>query len=141
MNKKITVNLSNSFLVRTLCQKCHSSPKNYHCLANPKLLINPNKRYSPKSSIEYIYFMTEDFHQYMKIQDITVSDLNAATFFKSFDPKLHRTRGNHPNNNVSECLTCACGRTAWWFSDRMNKFKPEFSNKKCKYNYPKLFKH
>jgi hypothetical protein len=25
--------------------------------------------------------------------------------------------------------------------DRMNKFKPEFFNKNCKYNYPKSFKH
>lgn len=141
MHKKISVNLSSSFLVRALCQKCHSPPKNYHCLSNPKVFVNPHKgKQTAESVIEYLLFLTEDA-KHMKAQDIVVSDLSGITFFKSFNPLLHRTRGNHPNDNVSECLICGCGSTIWWFSNRINKYKPEIANKKCKYNYYKLFNH
>ena len=100
--------------------------------------MSPQKNQSPDSVIKYLLFTTED-SRYMKMQDFSISDVSGVTFFKSFNPKMHRERGNRISNNIIECLTCACGKTTWWFSDRMNKCKPEFSNRKCRYNYHKTF--
>lgn len=137
------MNISESFLHRTICKKCKGHPTYYFYSRNPILWYDPrrvtasfeyikknNKRLSP----EEFSFALDNFRFSTKL-----NFYNHPVNYKAYRPKLHRVRGQHPILDVTEYLTCACGYTAWAYSDAGSAFKNEIKHRKARTYITKKF--
>jgi hypothetical protein len=141
--KFLKMNISESFLHRTICKKCKGNPNYYFYSRNPILWYDPrrvinnleyikknNKRFSPE---EYSSAL-DDFRFSTKL-----NFYNHPVNYKSYRPKLHRVRGQHPILDITEYLTCECGQTAWAFSDVNVDLRNDIKHKKSRIYISKKF--
>jgi hypothetical protein len=68
-----------------------------------------------------------------------MGDFVFKPLFKHYNPKLHRTNKNNVSAQITEILTCSCGRSAWEFtSENSLKRRVDIMAKKSRINYPKV---
>ncbi len=134
--KFLKMNVSESFLHRTFCKKCLGYPIYYFYSRNPILWYDPrrvlssfdyikknNKRLSP----EEFTFGLENFRFSNRL-----NFYNHPVNYKSYRPRLHRVRGQHPVLDITEYLTCECGCTAWAYSDIGSVYRNDIKHKKSR---------
>lgn len=137
----VKVNLSSSFVYRTICLKCGSRPLYYYYTRNPIMWYDPHKN---RDIFDFIrkYFKRLSPDNY-SLDDFVYSSkigyYNHPVNYKGYKPKLHRTRGVDPILDLVEHLTCNCGYTVWSFSDKSVRSRPEINNRKCKYKHSNKF--
>lgn len=129
----IKINISNSFIHRARCAKCGNQPKYYYISANPILYNDPNKNKNNFKFIKKYYKRISSDH---KIDDFRFASklnyYNHSVNYKSYNPKLHRVKGADAKFNLIESLTCECGYTFWYFTEKSIKNRSEILNRKSK---------
>lgn|SRR5574337_124572 len=143
--ESIRLNMSSSFMVRTLCKNCRKGPDYYYRALKPftwpnvrgflifsqitrgwiqKLVSNWYLKYKPR-----YFWKLDDFS--FKLED------------KAYLALYHRARGisGSDKNNVIEFLGCQCGATVWAFNEKSTKDRPEITNRKSRYKYPQSFSY
>ena len=141
----VKVNLSETFMVRSRCNSCGELPSMYYYFKNPLLFDDPNEVKLLFTFIrKYISRMCDDFYLIESPSSFHhMSFFGFRAAFKGYNPKLHRTRTPWFNYKqeleITEFLTCECGKTSWAFSDKTVKSRPEIVLKKARYKYPKKF--
>jgi hypothetical protein len=142
----IRVSLSTPFLVRSRCKGCGGHPNIYYWIRNPSISLDPRKgisehleaviRYMSRYSTRVI----SDFYLEEKPSSFTKINLFNYNFGpKSFNPRAHKNRGTNMTFEVVEYLTCECGKSAWAFTDKIIKNKPEIFNRKSRFTFPNKF--
>lgn len=129
------INISDSFIFRTKCNKCFSGPIFYFYEKNPVLWYNPNKIRNLFSFIRKNYKRQQkDNYKTNNFIDSKSLDLyNHSVNYKGYNPKLHKNKGINSVVNIIESLTCLCGSTIWKITtDKMIKSRPEIFNRKSK---------
>jgi hypothetical protein len=141
----VKVNLSETFMVRSRCTSCGELPSMYYYFKNPILFDDVNEiRYLFTFIRKYVNRMCNDFYLIDRPGDfIRMGFFGFRLNFKGYNPKLHRTRTPwaryKQDLEITEFLTCECGKTSWAFSDKTVKLRPEIILKKARYKYPKNF--
>ena len=139
----IRVNISSSFMARARCKFCRSGPDYYYGSFKPHMWSDVSRyRSFTKRNKKWIRRMCSSW--YKQFEPRTFEDISEFTFrldYQDMRPTLFRTRGTSTGEreNVMECLGCKCGRTIWGFNQRSVKKRPEITNRKGKYGYPKKF--
>ena len=147
MNNKISdpeivrINLSTPFTVRTRCTKCAKNPSIYYYIRNPVMWFNPNKIRAQFSFVrKFVSRMCSDLYLNEDPKDFHTSNyLGFSTSFKSYRPRLHRTRGSKAVSDIVEYLACDCGGSVWAFSDKAVRGRAEIVFRKGRYKYPQKF--
>ena len=141
----VKINLSETFMVRSRCKLCGDFPSIYYYVKNPLLWSDPHKVKEIFSFIKkYVHRMCSDFYLMENPSNFYyVGYFGFKVSFKGYNPKLHHTRTPwsyyKQETEITEFLTCECGRTAWAFSDKTVKFRPEIIFKRARYKYPNKF--
>lgn len=141
----VRVNLSETFMVRSRCNSCGELPTIYYYFKNPILFEDiHDTRYLFDFLKKYIHRMCLDFYLMESPSHFTYMSIFGFTpTSKGYNPKLHRTRTpwiKHKQElEITEFLSCKCGKTSWAFSDKTVKLRPEIILKKARYKYPKKF--
>lgn len=140
----IRINISSTFMQRTLCPECGEGPSFYYVVMKPFMWKDiKNLVMVSKISRKWVKRMNSSWYQnfdpryFRKLGDFTfiLED-------KSFRPLIHRTRGSDKGgdrDNVVEFLSCDCGSSVWAFNDKSVKNRPEIANRKGRYRYPQKF--
>jgi hypothetical protein len=141
----VRVNLSETFMVRSRCKSCGELPSMYYYFKNPVLFDDVNEvRHIFGFIKKYISRMCDDFYLIENPSSFKhMSYFGFRLNFKGYNPKLHKTRTPwvqyKQELEITEFLTCECGKTSWAFSDKTIKLRPEIIFKKARYKYPKKF--
>lgn len=141
----VRVNLSETFMVRSRCKLCGKLPSMYYYFKNPILFDDVNEvKYLFGFIRKYISRMCDDFYLIESPSSfIHMSFFGFKLNFKGYNPKLHKTRTPwiryKQDLEITEFLTCECGKTSWAFSDKTVKLRPEIILKRARYKYPKRF--
>jgi hypothetical protein len=137
----IRVSLSTPFVTKARCRYCKGFPSYYYYARNPTLWYNPRRiTESFKMMSKYIKRLSNDFHSAKNPRFCTkVSEIFHQVSYKGYRPRLHRTRGSNPTQDIVEYLMCECGRTSWGFTDKSIKGRPEILNKKAYQRFPQKF--
>lgn len=140
-SESIKVNLSSSFVCRSVCTKCGTKPLYYYFSRNPIMWYDPGKN---RNLFDFIrkYIKTIAPDQY-SLDDFKTSAkigyYNHPVNYKGYRPKLHRARGIDPVYDLVEHLACECGLTTWSFAERSVRNRPEIVNRKSKYKHKNKF--
>lgn len=144
-SETIKVNVSETFMVRSRCKSCGELPSSYYYYKNPILFEDVSDVKELFGFIrKYISRLCDDFY----LADSPTNFVHMSFFgfklnFKGYNPKLHRTRTpfiQHKQElEITEFLTCKCGKTSWAFSDKTVRQRPEIILRKGRYRYPKKF--
>lgn len=139
----IRVNISSSFMIRARCKNCGNGPDYYYAVGQPFKWVDvrSNLIFS-KTTQEWVIRMVSNWYlpytprYFHKLGDFTF-ELNG----KSYSPLFHRTRGANvgQNNRAVEFVGCSCGATVWAFNQKSVVKRPEITNRKSRYKYPKKF--
>lgn len=139
----IRINISSTFMVRARCKFCKNGPDYYYGCFKPHMWddISRYRGFTGRNK-QWIKRMCSSW--YKEFEPYTFDDIYEFTFrleYQSFRPTLFRAHGATMSQraNVLECLTCKCGRTVWAFNQKSTKNRPEVTNRKGKYGYPKKF--
>lgn len=141
----VGVNLSETFMVRSRCKSCGELPSMYYYFKNPIFFEDVHEiRYMFDFLKKYINRMCADFYLIESPTDfVHMSNFCFRLQTKGYNPKIHKTHSFLHNYKsiceITEFLTCECGKTSWAFSDKTAKFRPEIILKKSRYKYPKKF--
>ena len=139
----IRINVSTTFLIRSRCKGCGSSPQFYYIIRNKRPWFDPNKVIKDTVKFKSLYKRICHDH-YMILPTRYFNSLQSFSHqvsYKGFNPKLHLSRGKSFINNVTEFLMCECGDTSWAFNQKSVQHTPEVENRKAKYKYPKKFEY
>lgn len=137
----IKINLSSTFLARSICKGCGELPDTYYWINQPSLWINPGsshavfswyKKFSKK--INGFWYKEHEPRYFYSIKDFSFNWIE-----KGYKPSLHQHVGISQENNIIEYLTCPCGSTVWAFSQKSVENRMEIKNRKARYKYPKRF--
>lgn len=89
---------------------------------------------------KFIRRMCQDFYWEEDPKEFTgTTAFNWYHSSKGYSPTLHAKRGFNFHNNITEFLTCGCGRTGWAFNQKMAATRDDIANRKARYKYPKKF--
>ncbi|CAB4197033.1 hypothetical protein UFOVP1290_553 [uncultured Caudovirales phage] len=130
----VQVSLSTPFITRARCKFCGKFPSIYFCCRNYTQYIDVKcvkdrldliKKY--RNSFREDYFLSVD-----PIFFKSVHDFAYVPEFKAYCPALHRTKGSHNIFRYIDCLTCNCGRSTWYFSQKSIKNRAEIFHRKSK---------
>jgi hypothetical protein len=135
------VNLSSSFMARTICSKCGEAPDAYYRVFQPTCWQDPRssqavfdwyKRYIKQmSSAWYKLYQPSSFHG--------LKEFNFYWREKSYKPTLHQHKGIDQSGTLIEYLVCPCGKSVWAFAQKSVQTRPEIKNRKARYSYPRKF--
>ena len=139
----IQVNISSSFMKRTLCPDCHKGPDYYYPVMNT-FIWKEVKYYVfvSKYARKWIKRMNSNWYLEWKPRNFTkLGDFSFALDGKSYIPLAHKVRGTNisERDNVTEFLGCECGSTLWAFNQKSKSKRPEVTNRKGRYKYPQKF--
>lgn len=128
-NKDPDLKYSTTFKQRCVCKWCNGGPTEYYFTRNPQ--VYKNHRFT-LDQFKYIQTnvkrLCEDYYLGGDPAKTTnLSDFKFSSSFKGFNPKVHRTRGYNPRSNVTEILTCECGRTSWAFNYKSTEDRKEIT--------------
>lgn len=137
----IKVSVSSTFVSRSRCRKCTTTPSIYFYSRNPISWYDPNRA---KSVFEFVKkyckrLCPEDYKFDDFVYSSKIGYYNHPVNYKGYKPKLHRTRGVNPIFDMVEYLTCECGHTIWAFSEKSVSNRPEISQRKAKYKHNNKF--
>jgi hypothetical protein len=141
----IRVNISSTFICRSKCLECGEGPSEYFHIRSPSLSkdVSLDIKFSAHFR-DFIKRMSNDW--YLEGDPKYFRDIKEFSFIledKQYRPTLHRTRGSDIKlrDNVIEIAICDCGATTWAFNQKSTKKRPEITNRKGKYFYPKKFEY
>lgn len=139
--EQVKINVSSSFIARCKCVECASQPVYYYKSYmsayfkdfgdSKKLFFLFKKHITRLTSDWYLEFQPRYFY--------SMADFSSGWMDRGFKPKLHHTRGVPAFNTVIEFLTCSCGKTTWAFAQASVQNRPEITNRKARYKYPKTY--
>ena len=141
----VKINLSETFMVRSKCKYCAEQPSIYYYVKNPLLWQDPSRIKEIFAFIKkYVHRMCSDFYLMEDPSSFYhISFFGFKTSFSGYNPKLHKTRTPwafyKQETEITEFLTCECGRTSWAFTDKTAKYRPEIVLRKARYRYPQKF--
>lgn len=120
---------SNTFKQRCICKWCKGGPDEYYFTRNPNFFKNHRFTLDQFKYIQKnVKRMCEDYYLGSNPAGTTnLSDFNFPISFKGYSPKIHRTRGASSRTNVTEMLTCKCGRTSWAFNYKSTEERKEIT--------------
>lgn len=112
------IKYSNTFTKRTICKWCHCAPQEYSLIRNPLIYKNYKFTLNQFSYIrENVVRMASDIYLDFDPKDFkNTAEYKFPVSFKGYNPRLHRTRGSTSRTNVTEILSCPCGRSEWAFN-------------------------
>lgn len=137
----IRVSLSSSFMVRTKCKHCLSSPSVFYAVKNSNCYLDPR---SPINHFSYVKRfckrMCNDYYFFDSPLDI----VNSSPFkftpnFKGYKARLHKNKGVSAYTDYTDMVTCDCGMTNWLFYEESAATRPEIIRRKARYKYPRKF--
>lgn len=139
----IRINISSTFMARGRCKFCKSGPEYYYGCFKPHMWsdIKYYKNFTARNK-QWIRRMCSSWYKEFEPRTF---DSNYEFAFRleyySLRPTVFRAHGApmSQRSNVVECLACECGRTVWAFNQKSTKNRPEITNRKGKYGYPKKF--
>jgi hypothetical protein len=146
MNPKqevVRINISSSFMSRTLCKDCGKGPDYYYASMRPFRWreVKYFRVYS-KISNKWVKRMVSDWYlQFQPRYFNKMGDFSFTLESRDYNPALFKTRGSDVSerDNVVEYVGCECGATVWAFNDKSTKKRPEITNRKGRYKYPQKF--
>lgn len=136
----INISLSSSMMARARCKHCQSAPKIYYYYRNP------NQYKDVKVSNDLILRYKNNLTRFNRtkfnfapkyIQGIGY--LSHPSGWSRYRPKVHHTRGTHPNLDLVEVIACECMQTRWIFADKATKDRPEIFHRKSTRRFPFKF--
>lgn len=141
----IHINISSTFIARARCKECGEGPYYYYYAAKRPAFYNVRDRLA-KSKVYRRFIKRLSSNWYLDMQPRqfqTLEDFKFGLQDKGYNPILHRTRGTSTDRreNIIELLGCHCGTTAWAFNNKSTKNRPEITNRKGRYSYPKKFEY
>jgi hypothetical protein len=139
--KSIRVNLSSSFIARTKCRECGLPPDDYYYVNHALYFSDPR---SASKVFDWFkkYISNIVGYWYKRHQPRIFHNMKAFTVRwpeQSYKPTLHQHRDVKYDGNITEYLSCPCGRTVWAFNSIMAEHRPEIKNRKARYRYPQKF--
>ncbi len=140
-NVKVNINISLTSFIKGVCKFCGTKPNAYYYIHEPYTWLEVRHIMKHHEYIKKTYtkFIFDDYLQKDPSEFTSTSMLKHTVNYNSFDPKQHKNRGQSVNS-FTEYLSCDCGETRWAFTFYSAKDKPEITNRKGKYNYPKKIK-
>lgn len=138
-SKRITLNISSTFLIRSRCKSCSTIPNIYWYVRNTTLVLDPR---IVMDSFAFWSNFSKSFNSSYYLFDDPKNSTNISQFkyklYKAYRPRLHRTIGANPQFDIVEFLMCSCGKSNWAFSEKaiVNR---EIIHHKARYIYPKKF--
>jgi predicted RNA-binding Zn-ribbon protein involved in translation (DUF1610 family) len=139
----IQINISTSFMKRTLCPECGKGPDFYYPVMNP--FIWKDAKYFvlvSKYARKWVKRMNSSWYVEYKPRHFTkLGDFTFTLEGKSYNPTAHRVRGADitERDNITEFVGCECGATIWAFNQKSRAKRPEVTNRKGRYKYPQKF--
>lgn len=144
MNKKsskndiIRIRLSSPFMVRAACKYCSGGPLIYYYIRNSTNWFDPRKAIGQLAFLRNLARQITTAHIFSEPKDYNViSYFSLGVGYTQYRPKLHRTRGSSFTLDIVEFLTCDCMKTTWAFNQKSIQNRPEISNRKSRFNFPK----
>lgn len=141
-NEIVCVRLSSPFMIRAACRHCGGQPILYYYIRNFTNWYNPRKSLDQLSSLRDVYRMIMNLHNIGDPKDYnSTSFFSTSTTYTQYRPRLHRTRGSSATFDIVEFLTCDCMKTTWAFSQKSCQNRPEITNRKARFGYPRRFNY
>jgi hypothetical protein len=134
------VNLSNNFLIRSVCKYCGSFALFYSSFFPAQYYKDPNsyiKKFDwirKNDKITNNDYVGDDPSQFNRI-----SSLSYSLPYRKYNPKIHRVKGLSKITDQLECLFCECGKTYWIFCSKSIINRPEILNRKSRIYFPAKF--
>jgi len=136
----VKVNMSCTFPVRTKCRFCLRGPEHYLMERLPIKWFNPkHSKNIAAHAGKHIKRMVDDF--YLAASPKFFTGIRPFSFdipALKYNPCLHTKRGVMVMGDV-DTLSCECGRSAWYFSDKANILRDDIIHRKARYKYPRKF--
>lgn len=146
MNKKpgkddvIRIRLSSPFMARACCKYCGGAPLIYYYIRNATNWFNPRKAIGQLNFLKTLVQKLMSIHVFSDPKDYTtISHFSQSFGYAQYRPRLHRTKGSSATFDIVEFLTCDCMKTTWAFSQKSSQNRPEITNRKARFTYPKNF--
>lgn len=134
----IRVRLSMPVLVRARCIHCGGFPTQLYYMRNNSLYVTPPRRGTRMGKRRY---RMSTGHPSDSPKYFTMNQSSHSTMYKSYRPKLHRTRGSSSSSEFIEYLTCDCFATKWAFAEKSVVNRPEIMNRKARNFFPHKFEY
>jgi hypothetical protein len=131
----IKINISNTFIIRSVCKFCKTGPTSYFTV------MNKIKWFNPKIAIDKHHRNKNNPKLYPSDLPREITKMGCVkhyTDYKGYNPSRHKKKGM-ASMDFLEGLSCKCSRTFWLFSHISNKNRMEIVNRKGKYTYPFSF--
>lgn len=133
-NQKITV--PSVFFNRARCKSCFSKPYYYFYIRGSFNYFDHRDCIERFEYVKTAIIKRMSSNHYLKynVKDITSTRMfNHVVSYKGILSKLYKNK-NNPNVDYAECFVCKCNQTAWYFSNKTAKVRPEILNRKAKFN-------
>ena len=143
--ERIRINVSSSFMARAVCKECGEGPSYYYYVRKPFMWKDARQQItSSKWFRDWIKRLTSDWYLDSEPRYFhDIKEFSAGFEDAHYTPTLHMKRGfvQVEKDNVVEMLGCDCGATVWAFNQKSTKNRPEITNRKGRYKYPKDFEY
>lgn len=139
-NEIVRVRLSSPFMVRATCKYCGGSPFIYYYIRNPSTWLSARKNVNQMDFLKNLIYHLMVIHKFAEPKDYNcISHLSFGVGYTQYRPRLHRTKGSSGTFDIVEFLTCNCMKTTWAFNQKSTKNRPEITNRKARFTYPRRF--